>query len=234
MNYWENQEQKQIQRYNSSIRKQVYEYDEMQDSLARTISYLSNRKVDTLLEIGVGTGNLATALLKYNEIMKIYLVDINQGMINACKQNISPSGTAKENGVQVGYICMDIYQFDFSAIGQIDYIVSSITLHHGSYDDNLELYKKIYSALKPGGAFLNLDLIKSDNLAIDSILKSQYRDYLLKSMTEQETIETLNEYKKVDKPLSEQETLSQLNNAGFLTCDTLVKIFNFALFIALK
>ena len=232
MNCWKTVLNDKIQKYNQSIRQQVYLYDEMQTSLAKSMHYLTNGRIDSVLEIGAGTGNLTRAVLENNQITKIYIVDINKEMLTICKDSLSE--IVKNQGCQIEYTCQDIYEFPFKTICLQDFIISSFTLHHASAQDNLELYKSIFFVLKAGGTFLNLDLIKSNNPQINSILTAQFHDFLVKNMGRDQAEETIRQCGEIDNPLDEHEILMQLDSAGFRSYGTLFKVFNFTLFAAIK
>lgn len=53
-------------------------------------------------------------------------------------------------------ICGSYFDVDFGS-GLYDLIISTYSLHHFAKDEKLDLYKRVYESLKPGGRFINGD-----------------------------------------------------------------------------
>src|SRR5690242_11755663 len=97
----------------------------------------------SIFEIGIGTGNIARAVLTVNPTAKYAGVDVNQESLEKAKEKLKQ------------YDC-HLAQADFSTIDfpSVDVIVSSLSIHHLTKEGQATLFGKIYNA---GKKFLHFE-----------------------------------------------------------------------------
>lgn len=109
---------------------------------AVTWSRLGNRRFDSILEIGCGTGKNTAFLVQIGQ--KVQAVDFSEGMIEKAKEKVR-----EEN---VWFSLMDItrpWQFGAEAF---DLIVCNLVLEHTQ--DLSHVFAEAARTLRPGGMFL--------------------------------------------------------------------------------
>ena len=97
-----------------------------------------------------------------------------------------------------------------------------------------ELFKMVYSCLKPGGVFINADQVLGETEEIDKVYRTKWIEKVRdKGCTERE-MEAALERMKEDKmsPLSHQ--LSAMSDAGFTQVNCWFKHFSFVVYSGKK
>jgi ubiquinone/menaquinone biosynthesis C-methylase UbiE len=102
-----------------------------------------------VVDIGCGPGFLATAVSRRYPTAKVTGLDNNDEMINIARH----TWQSQQYGIE--FIKADAHCLPF-ADGTVDFIVSSLSLHH--WTDAAIVFREIRRVLKPGGGFLIFDL----------------------------------------------------------------------------
>ena len=129
--------------YTETIERCFPRYREM---LWALLDYLpSNQPVNSILELGCGTGNLSVLLREQFPNARLRLVDISAESIATCKTRFPPSANV---------------EFEECAFQSIDYadesfdlIISNISIHHLRGSEKQKLFRQCYRWLVPGGVF---------------------------------------------------------------------------------
>ncbi len=119
-----------------------------------TIYYLSGVQTISnpkILDLCCGPGALSKYFLLKNENLTVFAVDIDPFLIEIFKNSYPQDRITIE--------LYDIRKSDFfdKFQNRFDSVISLTALHWLSKDTQKQLYKRIYSILKPGGTFLNGD-----------------------------------------------------------------------------
>ena len=109
-----------------------------------------------LLDIGGGSGTYTIAFLKRNPRLKAILFDLKD-VIPLARERLLSDGLLK----RVELIAGDFYHDDLP--GGCDLALLSAIIHQNSPEQNLELYRKAYRALNPGGMLLIRDHIMDES-----------------------------------------------------------------------
>jgi ubiquinone/menaquinone biosynthesis C-methylase UbiE len=109
-----------------------------------------------LLDIGAGSGAYTIAFLKKNPQLNAVIFDLN-GVVPIAKEKIN------ENNFQdrVNFVAGDFYVDDLPT--GCDIALLSAIIHQNSPQQNVELYRKIYNALDPGGTLIIRDHIMDES-----------------------------------------------------------------------
>jgi len=133
--------------YLQNIRKEVPEYDEMQDIIA---GIATQGGVKRFLDLGAGTGETALRILEKAPQAKAFLVEEQENMIAVLRERFS------------GFKAI-IFQSDFGnelPEGPFCTVVSLFAVHHLKGVRKKELFKRIHSVLKPGGLWIFGDVYR--------------------------------------------------------------------------
>jgi predicted O-methyltransferase YrrM len=109
-----------------------------------------------ILDIGGASGTYTIAFLKKNPAMNAVIFDL-KAVLPMAEKRIRESGLQDRVELVGGDFYVDELPEGF------DLTLLSAIIHQNSPEQNLELYKKIYRALMPGGTLMIRDHIMEDN-----------------------------------------------------------------------
>ena len=147
--------------YDLIIQNLIPNYNEMIESLVSIIPF-SEETAFSMIDLGCGTGTISKSVKARFPKANVTCVDIAEKMLEIAKVKI---------GGDAILINADFNEFEFPH--QYDLIVSSLALHHLETDnDKRAFYRKIFSSLAQGGAFINIDVVlgSDDNVFCKEIL----------------------------------------------------------------
>lgn len=150
-----------------------------------------NGDIKKVLDLGAGTGLELIPLFKKYPNAFVTAIDASEKMLEELSK--------REFSDKVEMICGDFLQIEYNNI--YDAVISTSALHHFDENDKGDLYKKVYKALINGGVFINSD----------KYVKTQKeQDYILNEYLTDPT-----KYKHMDTPLTKENEIKILKNAGF-------------------
>jgi tRNA threonylcarbamoyl adenosine modification protein (Sua5/YciO/YrdC/YwlC family) len=102
-----------------------------------------------ILELGTGTGETARRLLERHPDAGFVGLDESEPMLRAARESL----TAERVELRVGRIQ------DGLPDGRFDLVASALCVHHLDGAEKADLFRRVYSALAPGGRFVLADLV---------------------------------------------------------------------------
>lgn len=133
-------------RYGQAILRCVPRYREMLWAILRYLpDELGPRRV---LDLGVGSGNLARVVLERFPEAHLTGVDVSNEMLALAREALPPD--------RVDLVRRDFRDLDFAA-ASFDLVVSSISIHHVADDDKRNLFRSVHRLLRPGGVLAYSD-----------------------------------------------------------------------------
>lgn len=158
--------------------------------------------INRLLDLGCGTGLEFERLFEKNPDMKVTGIDLSAEMLKKIE--------VKYPRRNLRLICDSYFDVDFD--GLYDHALSTYSLHHFSEERKLELYRKIYAALEPGGIFV-------------------FGDYTVSTIERQRELLSANEKKRneqgivddgffhFDTPFTAETEMRLMQTAGFVSAE---------------
>ena len=181
-----------------------------------------------ILDVGAGTGNLTKLVLRKVPNCHVTLFDFSQNMLKEAEKILS-----KYNG-RYEVIIGDFFKNRLLS-QKYDAVVSSFAIHHGrTRASYLNLYKKIFRALKKRGVFVCADVLEGANGIISRINETGWINHMLKHYDKSAVDLIIESYKKEDSPVSIDAHFDLLKTAGFSSCDILWKKYNFGIYTGFK
>jgi tRNA (cmo5U34)-methyltransferase len=182
--------------------------------------------VPAILDIGAGTGLMSALMLHKFPRANLTLLDISENMLDVARQRFF----GRKN---IRYVVSDYSRSELG--GPYDIICSALSIHHLETDDKRRLFRGIFTALRPGGMFVNADQADGETL----YFRQRYLDYwndFLKSgpMSEAQHAEILKRRDMLDKNEKLSEQLKWLNESGFADVDVVYKNRTFIVTVARK
>jgi SAM-dependent methyltransferase len=105
-----------------------------------------------LLDLGGASGTYTIAFLRRNPAMTAVIFDL-ENVIPMARERLAEEGLA----ARVDLIAGDFYKQELPK--GCDLVLLSAIIHQNSPEENLDLYRKIYHALEPGGTVLIRDYV---------------------------------------------------------------------------
>ncbi len=112
------------------------------------LDYLPGNRMQSILELGAGTGNLTTLLAERYPKATIMAVDVSAESLEACRTRLGED--------RLTYQQQDFRNLEY-ATHSFDLVASSISVHHLTAGEKQQLFRKIHSWLAPGGVFAYCD-----------------------------------------------------------------------------
>ncbi len=184
----------------------------------------------TGVELGAGTGRVSRLLLDAFPQLQLTLVDLSPNMLAAGAQRLASYGDRCQ------FVVHDIFDagLEFSP-GSQDCVVSVFAICHARGNSVYEqLYRRIYSWLKPGGCFVCYDHVLGDSPPLTALNALGWHRLLRASQTAEQAQEGIVGTYQEDSPLPLRHHLQLLSAAGFVVADVLYKRDIFAIYLGVK
>ncbi len=207
--------------WDSIVLQRIPYYKEMLDALVSVLPF-SNKDRIKVADLGAGSGTIGYLIGSRFPNSSIRFVDLSPAMLETAK-------TKMKGFDNVEFEQADLSRYDFKE--KYDAIVSSLALHHLDPKDSKKgFYKKVFDALKPGGMFVNADIILASDDKTQEVYLSKWKEFLLKHLSEKEVEENHQRYLREDRPNVLMTELQWLKDIGFKSVDIHWKYFNFAVY----
>jgi tRNA (cmo5U34)-methyltransferase len=172
------------------------------------------------IDLGVGTGYFTERFLKHFPNSRVLAIDGAKSMIDLAKVRLG--SLAARVDFRIGDF-KNLYQFTKDA-ETIDVIFTSYALHHLSRSEKEALIRQAINLLRPGGWFLNADLVVADSPVIEQRIQQLRVEGIVKradgrnprfsdSASTRRFLDEL-EANESDQPLMLSEDLAVLRDAG--------------------
>lgn len=172
--------------------------------------------VVNLLDLGCGTGLELDEIFKIRPNIKVTGVDLSKAMLGVLKQ--------KHPNQDLTLINANYFDYDFG-IEWFDAIISFQTMHHFSHEQKIQLYSRIYSALKPGGKYIEGDYMVIEQKDEDYNFKESVRIRNEQNITD-------GEFYHYDTPCTIENQLKMLRLAKFEKVEMVWRIENSTIVVA--
>ena len=110
-------------------------------------------KVERFLDIGSGGGHLLNLVRSKHPAARCVALDFSPAMLEELGKQFATDAN-------ITIVAHDLSN-QLPDLGSFDAIVSSFAIHHVTHERKRTLYAEIFSLLKPGGVFLNLEHVAS-------------------------------------------------------------------------
>jgi tRNA (cmo5U34)-methyltransferase len=212
--------------YDDQIRRAIPFYDEalrlLVAVLAQTVATPSR-----ILDLGVGTGNLAGLLLRAFPDAHLIGVDIVPEFLGIAKRRLL------EFRDRIELIDEDIASYEFP--DDVDVVVTAFVIHHTEDATKRRIYEQAYAALSIGGWMANADFVDSASPLCSRVFDDLRVAYMRQSGLSEERIRVEHfEHRKLERPTPMETHVEWLRNVGFADVECYWKYLNLAIFGGLK
>jgi tRNA (cmo5U34)-methyltransferase len=172
-------------------------------------------------------------LLKTNNGVSATLLDGGSGMIQKAKERLKQY----QNTIFIHATFQDLLAGTVK-LETYDFCVSSMAIHHLEMDEKASLFRLIASWLKPGGHFVDIDVVRPPSEELEGWYFALLKDWLnhmvnrysIKDETPEDLIRRYKDGSSVDKPDTLENQLRALETWGFVDVDCFVKNGIFVVF----
>lgn len=212
--------------FDTHVRKSVPFYDEIQRMTVELSEYFIQNQ-SMIYDLGCSTGETLTQLCELHRKKQAQFigVELSEPMAEKARSNLSsqPVRVINEN-------VMDI---DFSP--SPDFVTALFTLQFLTVEERRKIMKNIYQNLTEGGAIVFAEKIHSDESRFEDMWLELFWDFKRRQdLSPEQILQKAGSIRGVLKPLSIQENLHLLKQAGFDSAATFFQWYNWAGFIAVK
>ncbi len=172
-----------------------------------------------LLDLGAGTGLLAALLRENFPRARLTLGDISDEMLACARKRF-----AGQNDVR--FVVADYASEPLP--GRFGMVVSALSIHHLRHDAKRDLFRRIFDALEPGGAFVNADEVRGPTDNLDSFFKAEWRRQVIQLGVTAEELDRSEGRMEHDIPATVEDQLKWLCEAAFQEVDCYYKNLMFA------
>jgi tRNA (cmo5U34)-methyltransferase len=119
------------------------------------------------IDLGIGTGYFAERFLNHFPNSRVLGIDGAQAMVELAKERL------KSLVSRIEFVIGDFRNIQqlVPDVGTIDLVFSAYALHHLSRPDKENVLRQVVELLRPGGWFVNADLIVADSLELENRLQ---------------------------------------------------------------
>jgi tRNA (cmo5U34)-methyltransferase len=214
-----------------------------QEQIGVMMSILRTRPepVKDFLDLGCGDGILGAAILGAYPSAHGVLVDFSEPMLEQAREQLT------DFEAQLAFENLDYgdpaWVSRIQSFGPFDAIVSGYSIHHQPDERKQEVYQEIFSLLKPGAWFVNIEHVSSEAMTNIDLFEDHYskaRYHIEKQNGGTRSLEEIaNEYKnRADKAAniltSVELQCDWLHEIGYEEVDCYFRIYELAVFAGRK
>lgn len=159
-----------------------------------------------ILDIGSGTGLLASFWIRHFPKSNYILLDAAGNMLDVARKRFS-------NMPNITY-CVADYTKELPS-KKFDAVISALSIHHLSDDKKKQLFDSIYKVLTPGGVFVNYDQFCGQSEFINGCYTKTWESSIINSTLSKDDIKKWRERQTLDKECCVESELRFLRDANF-------------------
>ena len=214
--------------FDDMINRSIPLYADVQRAIPSLVSLLDHEDPVRVVDLGCSTGtsliHLAKSLPDRN--LDLIGVDNSQPMLDKCVEKLAALRLSDSANV----VCYDIQKYELK---NVSVVLMNYTLQFIAPGERLAMLKRVATGLRPGGFLLLSEKVIHSDPKTDAALVEMYFEYKRRQgYSELEISRKRDALENVLLPLTVDDNLALLRDAGFKRVETLLKWFNFTTFVA--
>jgi len=212
--------------YDKSRRRFIPEFDQLYGMPAQILAL--DFPSDTplrVLDLGAGTGLLSGIVGAAFPRASIVLADAAPQMLEQARERFA-------NDSRFEYLELDFERDELPR--PFDAVISSFAIHHLAPEELEPLFKRIFSSLRVGGVFINVDQSLGASPRLANHIEAQWQRDIRAAGALEAEIELALERRSVDRHAPLEYQLNALRQAGFTEVECFYKRFLFAVYAGWK
>jgi tRNA (cmo5U34)-methyltransferase len=211
--------------YDAARARLVPCYDRFYASALAVIPFPRDASIE-VLDLGAGTGLLAAWIVAAFPRARLTLVDIAAAMLERARERLADAHVPPK--IAVGDYAREPLG------GPYDAVVSALSIHHCEDPVKRDLFVRIFTALRPGGVFVNAEQVLGPTPALEAdYARAWLADARAAGATEAE-IAAAQQRMREDRCAPLEAQTGWLRDAGFVEVDCRFKDGRFAVYAGRK
>jgi tRNA (cmo5U34)-methyltransferase len=212
--------------YDDWVRKAIPCYDELFEVAVECIPFPRSQGLK-ILDLGAGTGLYSWHVLQKYKDSTFVLTDVAGKMLDISKARFA------EFQNQFSFIIGD-YRESLPD-GEFDLVISSLSIHHLDNLEKQRLFGRIFTKLRRGGVFINVDQIMAPSEHFKELYWSTWLRKVRQAGADEDLIQkSIQRRTEFDKDSTLQEQVDWLKDAGFEKVDCIYRHYFVGVFFAGK
>jgi tRNA (cmo5U34)-methyltransferase len=192
-----------VREYDARIRTFIPHYEDVLDAAASAVK-LIDRRAPLVLDLGVGSGELAARCLRVLPRARLIGIDTDETMLALARRRLG------------GRLEARVGDFEVAPLPRCDVITASLALHHvRTLRQKARLYARCFAALRPGGLLVNADRCLASDRRLRAADRAAWRGHLQRRYTRSRAERFLRAWAKEDVYLRLDDEVDLLERAGF-------------------
>lgn len=194
--------------------------------------FVMNGRRRTMLDLGCGDGIVASAIAEIDRNVSVTLVDGSRDMLAKARERLK--GRLRHRCILSSF--QEMLRKN-TVRGRFDLIASSLAIHHLPMSGKASLFREIHRLLKPGGHFVNIDVVLAPSKLLEKWYLSRWRDWIDERrwdlcIPEGRFGDIVRRYKEAEenKPDTLRDQIDALERIGFRDADCYYKNGIFTMF----
>jgi len=210
-----------LREYDASIRTLIPHYEEL-IAAAGAAAGATARPAPAVVDLGTGSGALAHAILKVRPKARLVGIDEDAGMLGMAEKRLR------------GRIETVHANFEETAVPRCDVVSASFALHHiPTGRRKAAMYKRCFTALRPGGVIVSADCCLASSKALKQSHRAAWLSHLQTHYPRAKAEKYLQTWTKEDVYFTLDREVELMKEAGFDVEIAFTKTC-FAVIVALK
>jgi tRNA (cmo5U34)-methyltransferase len=139
--------------YDDWMKQALPNYDDIFSTALALLPFKAEAALE-VLDLGAGTGLFSSHVLGKYPHASFILVDLAEKMLEVARRRF---GDASD---QFQYVLGDYCKLEGAA--EYDLVISSLSIHHLQDADKQDFFGRIFTVLRSGGIFINVDQIRGE------------------------------------------------------------------------
>jgi tRNA (cmo5U34)-methyltransferase len=212
--------------YDDWMKGALPNYSDLFGSALAVLPFKSDTALQ-VLDLGAGTGLFSQHVLDKYPHASFVLVDLAEKMLEVARQRFG------DGSDQFQYVVADYRELQGEQ--EYDLVISSLSIHHLEDADKKALFGRVYTILRKGGLFVNIDQILGETPYLQKLYWDHYLEQVHAAGFPEERIqESIDRRTSYDKEARLDEQLAWLKSSGFQNVDCVYKNFFVGVFMGMK
>jgi tRNA (cmo5U34)-methyltransferase len=206
--------------YDAERRRLVPSFDLLYGAVGELVARLGETQ-PRVLDLGVGTGLLAAAVVAAVPGVRLHLFDGAAPMLARAQVRLSADNVEAATVADLTTALPP---------GPYDAVVSALAIHHLDDPGKRDLFRRVHAELRPGGLFVNLEQVDGPTPALTRQYEQMHERHARAAGSDEAEWQAALGRMAFDRcaPLADQ--LAWLTDAGFDPVDCIVKNGRFAVY----
>ena len=192
-----------LHEYDAIIRTLIPHYADLIDEAAAAVGRLATR-TPTVVDLGTGSGALASRVLAMRPDARVIGIDEDAGMLAMAEKRLR------------GRITTIHDNFERVALPRCDVVTASFGLHRmPTARRKASMYQRAFAALRPGGLLVSADCCLASTAALRTLHRSKWIAHLQMTYTRRKSEGFLRAWAKEDVYFTLAREMELLEAAGF-------------------